>query len=223
LETVIKKDSAAGVFSVGTSRFKVERGSVLHSGIYSRELSSTFTAAGAAAVFAYFSILIYGGGDGRAVAGFWILAEAVLVFVLGFAASMKLLFIEPWMETTVERGKSLITVSKKGRWGMNTILRRDLKDLTNARITGTRLKAENPDGAAFVEKIALQHGTVMPGFGAEKVIYGVELVFGDAGEMGNAENIGNAGVAGMVIHVTEDASEANAVADGILGVIISPR
>jgi hypothetical protein len=212
LETVIKKDLASGAFTVKTSRFKVERGSVLHEGIYSRELSSTFTAAGAAAVFAYFLILVYG----SAFAGVWIVAGAVLVFVVVFAASRELLFIEPWMETTVERGKALITISKKGRLGIDIILKREFKDLANVRITETGFKAENPDGVAFVEKIALQHGTAIPGFGGDKVIYGVELFFTDAGKAGDILDTGNAGI---VIYVTEDSEEAKAVMDGIKEVI----
>ena len=41
---------------------------------------------------------------------------------------------------------------------------------------------ENPDAVEFVEKISLQHGTVIPGFGKEKVLFLLKLHLADGTE-----------------------------------------
>jgi hypothetical protein len=47
----------------------------------------------------------------------------------------------------------------------------------------TRKQAvENPDAVEFVEKISLQHGTVIPGFGKEKVFFLLKLRLNDGSE-----------------------------------------
>ena len=52
-----------------------------------------------------------------------------------------------------------------------------LASLEDIRQDHKSIAAENPDGIRFVEKIALQHGTVIPGFGKTAEFYTVEMEF----------------------------------------------
>jgi hypothetical protein len=52
-----------------------------------------------------------------------------------------------------------------------------LSELEDIREDYRELTADNPDGVKIIEKIALQHGTVIPGFGATTEFYSVSLEF----------------------------------------------
>ncbi|MBI3592867.1 MAG: hypothetical protein HY099_05250, partial [Nitrospirae bacterium] len=50
-------------------------------------------------------------------------------------------------------------------------------ELDNIRQDYSAVTPENPDGIRLVERVALQHGTVIPGFGETSEFYTVELEF----------------------------------------------
>ncbi|NIN70309.1 MAG: hypothetical protein GTO63_37660, partial [Anaerolineae bacterium] len=45
-----------------------------------------------------------------------------------------------------------------------------LSDLEEVRRRQIVIEPENPDGVDFVAKIAIQHGTLIPGFGETKIL-----------------------------------------------------
>lgn len=150
-----------------TAFFKAEKGSILHSEIYSRELAS-FLAAGA--------LLI--------IAGFF-LAKSIKITITYFFAGITLfallslffrvyLFNEARLEVVIDKGRDLITCTTLKSTGKRTevIAVSELAGIVQGNVI---FKPENPDGVKVVEAIALQHGTVIPGFGEEMKIYTVEI------------------------------------------------
>ncbi len=173
-----------------TTSFKAERGSVLHSGIFNREFSSSFVAvAVSAAVLAFFAL--------RHELQILHYVIAVAVFIVVFPLARIYLFKEPSLETVFDLDSKSVSITLRKLFGSRSI-KRPLDSLDDIRISHLRIEPENPDGVAFVKKIALQHGTVIPGFGQVEDFYSVELRFD--GE-------------GVVILTTRTESEARAVVD----------
>jgi len=173
-----------------TTSFKAERGSVLHSGIYNREFSSSLVAAAAAAAVLVFFALRF-----ELQLVHYIAAAAV--FIIVFPLARGYLFKEPCLETVFDRDAKTVSITLRKPLGSRSI-ERPLDSLDDIRIRHTRIEPENPDGVAFVKRIALQHGTVIPGFGQAEDFYSVELRFDGEGH---------------VILTTRTESEARAVVD----------
>ena len=90
--------------------------------------------------------------------------------------------------------------SKKASWRWSSILRPDeakiytswitkklretiaIGSIKEIRIESRKQEVENPDAVEFVEKISAQHGTVIPGFGEEKVLFLLKLHLSDGTE-----------------------------------------
>jgi hypothetical protein len=153
-----------------TTSFKAERGSVLHSGIFNRELASSL-AAGAVIVAVSFFFALY----------FKITVIYLIVVALLFAALFIIfrlcLFHEAVLETVFDREKRTVTLSLRRAMG-SSVRSFPLDELSGIRLDHTSFQPENPDAVQFVERIALQHGTVIPGFGKTEDFYTVELDFG---------------------------------------------
>ncbi len=173
-----------------TTSFKAERGSVLHSGIYNREFSSSLVAVTvSAAVLVFFAL--------RHELQILHYVMAVAVFIVVFPLARFYLFKEPCLETVFDLDAESVSITLRKPFGSSSI-KKPLDSLDDIRISHLRMEPENPDGVAFVKKIALQHGTVIPGFGQVEDFYNVELRFD--GE-------------GFIILTTKTESEARAVVD----------
>ncbi|MCL5024127.1 MAG: hypothetical protein M1497_12325 [Nitrospirae bacterium] len=155
-----------------TTSFRTGRGSVLHSGIFSRELASSFAAGAAVLLVGFFLAArttltpLYFIAGGLLFAGLFIFFR---VFV----------FREAVLETFLDRGRGVVAIALQRALG----LRRKsypLAALSGVRLTHRSMQPENIDAVEFVEKIAAQHGTVIPGFGKVEELYLVELDFRDA-------------------------------------------
>lgn len=158
-----------GRVTLRTSSFKAEKGSVLHSGIFSRELASSFVAASVSgALLIYFAI-----NGGIRLVHYLI---AIVVFVIILPLARVLIFKEPYLETVFDLESGTVTISLR-RPLLSKKISNSLSKLQKIDISHIRIEPDNPDAIAFVEKIALQHGTVIPGFGEVKEFYNVDLVF----------------------------------------------
>ncbi len=149
--------------------FRAEKGSVLHSGIFSPELASSFVAA----VVAVVVLIVFAFATKLRLYHYII---AALVFGIVIPLARLFIFKEPYLETMIDG--DYITISLK-RPLLGKSIRRTKKELKDIRIDYKRFEPENPDAIAFVEKIAAQHGTVIPGFGEVKEFYDLVLDFGD--------------------------------------------
>lgn len=154
-----------------TPTFRAERGSVLHSGIYSRELAASL--AGGALLFVVFVALILSGVRITAL----YVVPAVGLFVASFYVLRKAVFYEESLEAVFDRAAGAVTVTvRRFPQRRESYPVSDVKGIRKEHIVIT---PENPEGVEFVEKIALQHGTVIPGFGEVKEFHTVELEMAD--------------------------------------------
>jgi hypothetical protein len=152
-----------------TSSYRAERGSVLHSGIYNRELTSSLVAGGLLVAVAIAVVLA-----GMSVTGYHF-ALAAAAFVGLFIFFRVYVFFEDFLEVIIRRDKGHISVFRKGFRSLRRAA--PLREVTGIRKGFTVIAPENPDGIKFVEKVALQHGTVIPGFGEVREYHTVNVEF----------------------------------------------
>lgn len=154
-----------------TSSFRPEKGSILHGGVFNRELASGL-AAGAVLVVAG---LFLAGSIGM-TAGRYVLAIAVFAVLFLFFRSF--LFREPMLQAVFDRGRGVMEMKVQRIAGarQETV---PLASLRGVTVEETSVEPENVDGIEVVEKIALHHGTVVAGFGERTAFYTVQLCLPD--------------------------------------------
>jgi hypothetical protein len=168
----IRKEEGRLIFV--TTAYRAEPDSVLHSGIYNREFSSALASAVVAGMLYVIAAV---NTDSTLVRSLVFL----VIFAGGFPLFRKFVFKESFLEVVFDTagGKTEIY----SRW-----IRKKLKEtisLTSVRkisIETRKKEMENPDAVEFVEKISLQHGQVIPGFGKEKVLFLLKLQLADGSE-----------------------------------------
>lgn len=155
-----------------TSSFRAEKGSMLHSGIYNRETASTFAAGACIVLLGFF----FASRPRLSNVSF----IAVLpLFVLLFLFFRTFVFRETFLQAVIDKETNVVSIVHKGFFRTEKQLYA-LAGLESIREDYKAVAPENPDGIKIVEKIALQHGAVIPGFGAAAEFYTVEFEFKDA-------------------------------------------
>lgn len=161
-----KKDDLLEIWSVS---YKAEKGSVLHSGIYNPEMASSLAAGACITVAGFFvagryhiTALHYG--------------AALVFFALLFLAFRTFVFRETVLYACIDRVAGVVRFSLNGAW-MSKGFTFSLDDLQKVRQDYVFMAPVNPDGIKLVRKIALQHGTVIPGFGEKAEFHTVTLEF----------------------------------------------
>lgn len=171
-----------------TSSFLPVRKSILHSGIYNRELASALAASSVGGtVFIFLSFSKYN----KLV----IYVFPLLIFAMTFLFFRTVVLKEPNLETVIDRGSGEVSVVVRRPFRVsreNT----PLSFISDVTMSHLEFEPPNPDGVRVVERIALQHGTVIPGFGDKRDLYRVELAAADKK---------------TTIFVTEDEREASEV------------
>lgn len=191
---IVIKDN---ILVLKTSSFKAEKGSVLHSGIFNREFASVLSAGTAVILFGFFFAIKSG-------LSIYFIIAALILFAVLFFVLRSYVFDEPLLETVIDKDRDLIGL---------TIKRRLLEKKETCRLSGLKgvevqqvtILPENPDGIKMVENIALQHGTVIPGFGEPAVFHTVSLAFKDNSR--------------KVVFSSKDIAEAEDVGDKLKGFI----
>jgi hypothetical protein len=151
--------SEGDILRFSTERYRTERGSILHGGIYNPDLSSLI--GGAAVALLGFMLT---GGYAR-------IAVAVMLFATGFVFFRLVIFKKRGLVLVANRAGGTMTLSFPFK--RKITLRIDgLLDVASTRAT---LSPENPEGVRLVEKIALHHYTVLPDFEKPLQLYPVEL------------------------------------------------
>jgi hypothetical protein len=108
-----------------------------------------------------------------------------IVFLLLFAGGVlffrKFIFRESLMKAVFDTasGEARIYITWIREKLRETIAIDSVKQI---RIERRKQEVENPDAVQFVEKISAQHGTVIPGFGKEKVLFLLKLCLADGTE-----------------------------------------
>ncbi len=157
-----------------TAHFSDDTASVLHSGIYNREFASAL-ASFAVAGIAY--MLLAWNSRKAVLPG----AAFIFVFAAGFPLFRRFVFRERFLEAVFDAAKGEAEIFIVG------ITRRKKENIPFAEIVQVIIEShkktlENPDGAEFVEKISLQHGMAIPGFGEETVLFLLKLKLRDGSD-----------------------------------------
>lgn len=158
-----------------TAFFKAEKGSILHSGVFSRELASFLAAGAVLTVLGFFFAGNFKITITLFVAAIFLFAALALFF-------RTYIFHEANLEIVFDKGKGRIISTLKKTVGKGIKVRL-LSELEGLRLGQITFKPENPDGVKVVENIALQHGTVIPGFGEMMEFYTVNLEFKQGSHM----------------------------------------
>ncbi len=160
------------VLAFRTASFRAEKGSVLHSGIYNRETASTLAAGACIILLGFFFA-------SRPLLSTISFIAALLLFVLLFLFFRTFVFPETFLQAVIDKGNNVVSIMRKGFFRMEkqSFI---LNELEGIREDYKEVASENPDGIKIVEKIALQHGAVIPGFGVSAEFYTVEFEFKDA-------------------------------------------
>jgi hypothetical protein len=172
-----------------TTSFKVEGGSFLHGGIFNRELASSL-ASGAMTLLSF--IALYFAGVSLKPVYFLL---ALSLFAAFFVFFRMFVFYEAYLEAVIDKVRYSASIFRKGFISKKMSFPLDEIDSVGGGIT--IIAPENPDGVRVVEKIALQHGTVIPGFGEAKEFHTVHMEL--------------KGGRGIVLFSSTDRSEAKAV------------
>lgn len=180
-----------GVLNFRTSSFMAEEGSILHSGIYSRDLTSSL-AAGAVIV-----ALLFGAVTLHISMRLPHYLGAAVLFGILIVLFRHYVFYEEYLRTVIDKNHNLVTVSKKAFRSVRHSA--PLEKLVGLRSGLTILAPQNEDGIAVVKHISAQHGMPIPGFGETRELHSVHLEFDD-GET-------------FLIFSTDDKIEAEAVLD----------
>ncbi len=159
-------DIKGDVLTLRTASFETGRGSILHPGIFGPELRAVLASAGAMLLI----YLVLRPAPG--LVNYLLLAAGFIAFFVIFKASV---FYEPLLEAVIDKTMGTITVSVKKFRGWKDSY--PLSDLTTVEMGHMVITPENPDGIRVVEKVALQHGTAIPGFGEALDLYTVEIKF----------------------------------------------
>ncbi len=156
-----------------TTSFRAERGSVLHSGIYSRELAASLFSGAVVTVL----LFVFALWQRPSTVHFVV---AALVFAVLVPLSRFYIFKEPELNSIFDPGADMIKITLRAPLKRRSIIKQ-MSQLRAIRVQHQRYEVENPDGVEFVKKIALQHGQVMPEFGRPEEFYSLVLEFEDEG------------------------------------------
>ena len=157
-----------------TQMFRAEPDSVLHSGIYNREFASVLASAAVAGSIYVIAAMNSESSVFRSLV-------FLLIFTAGFPFFRTYVFRESLMEVVFNSasGEARIFTRWITKRLKETIALNSIKDISIEKRTQ---EVKNPDAVAFVEKISLQHGTVIPGFGEEKILFLLKLHLADGSE-----------------------------------------
>lgn len=154
-----------------TASFKPEKGSVLHSGIYNRELASSLAAGAVVMLLGFFF------ASKVKITAFHFIA-ALALFIVFFLILRTYIFLEPVFCIVIDKKKENISIELQ-RIFSKRVIEVSIRELDAVGQDYIAMMPENPDGIRLVEQVALQHGTVIPGFGKTSEFYTVELKFRD--------------------------------------------
>jgi len=167
----IKTEGNALIFR--TSTFKAEKSSVLHSGVYSKEFMSILMASGVC-MLAYMFL-------SPSISGPALFTTLMFILVAAFTGARTFIFKEKYLETVFNRSSSTARLTYSGTFSKKT------EEIPFAEIISVetdikRFEQENKDGADFVQKISVQHGSAVPGLGETEEFMTLSLKLKDGSE-----------------------------------------
>ncbi len=153
----LKKDDSRLVFS--TSSYRVDKGSVLHKGIYNHEFASMM-----ASVIICGSVYVVIAFNDEIMVVHYL--SLICLFIILFASLRKFVFRERMLELMINRDGETASIITPGLFtDMNESI--PLSEIDTVEAGSLSLFPEDRDAAKFVEKISRQHGSVVPGLADE--------------------------------------------------------
>ncbi len=169
MENTYQMEIEKNKFVLKTTTFTAAKGSVLHSGIYNREFASSLAAGAVMIMIGFFFAAKY-----KLDAINFILS--LVAFITFFLFFRIFIFRQHILESVIDRESGNITIySKNITKKIKSVY--SLSEFAGVKQNTVTIRPENPDGIKLVEKIALQHGTAIPGFGNIMDFYTIELSF----------------------------------------------
>jgi hypothetical protein len=162
-------DIKDNILTFRTTSFKAEKGSMLHSGIYNREMSAILAAGGCIVIAGSFFALRY-----ELTASHFLIS--LVAFIGFFICFRTFVFKKPLLSFQIDKVRGDATVLVRAFLSAKKAQYR-LADLSEVRINTIIFEPQNADGIKLVEQVALQHGTVIPGFGKTAEFHTVEVEF----------------------------------------------
>jgi len=158
-----------------TSSFRVEKTSVLHSGVYTKEFSSMLSAS---AVGALAYIVMNGIMEELKSAAY---ITAIASFIAVFLGARKFIFRDMYLEVDFNRTKRTVSIRRPG------IVHSKSEELPfdqiqSVEIGNRKFIPENMDGIDFVQKISAQHGSAVPGLNETEEFITLRLILTDGSE-----------------------------------------
>ena len=160
-----------GALIFTTTSFSAEEGSVLHSGIYSRELTSSLTS-GAVLVAIAVSLAYMG-----VKVSIPLIAIGVVLFFGMMVLFRMYVFFEEVFRVEIDKSSGVVNFFKKGFRSERESV--PLEKLRSIRWGVTMIVPENTDGIGVVKQISAQHGMPIPGFGETREVHSVVFEFKD--------------------------------------------
>lgn len=171
------------VLAFQTNSFRQERGSVLHPGIYNRETASILASAACVVLIGFFFAP-------RAAPSHVHFPAGLILFLLLFLFFRTYVFIDSILRVVIDKRNNTVVIGRR-------IF--PLQELVSVLEENKEIAPENPDGVKVAGKIALQHGTVIPGFGETfrfrtvvlKFRYSDSMVIFSSGDYSETANVTN--------------------------------
>lgn len=160
-------DIRGDILKLKTSSFKVEKGSVLHTDIFNRDLAAMLSAGVIVTVTGIVAVLNFKITNVHFVMAF-------ILFGVSFFILRTYIFNEPVLDAVFDKGKGIIDITVKKVFGEGKEAY-NISDVTGIRLEHVTMEPANPDGIKVIENVSLQHGTVIPGFGETEDFYTAQL------------------------------------------------
>ncbi|KJU86515.1 membrane protein, partial [Candidatus Magnetobacterium bavaricum] len=168
-ETGYSLEINGDILHLRTGSFKTQKGSMLHGDVYNPELASVFVSGGVSMAWLMVAASLHW-------SGYMHFVISAVVFMIVYPLCRAYVFKKSVLETVIDGTERLILLNQTMPIGKRTI-RRHFADLRGISLEHVATEAHNLDGAAFVQKIASQHGMPIPGFGQTEHYYAVVLSF----------------------------------------------
>ena len=167
----IKTEGKTLVFR--TSTFKAEKSSALHSGVYSKEFMSILFASGAC-MFVYMLL-------SPSLTGLYLYTALIFTLAAAFTGARRHIFKEKYLEAVFDTSSGSARLIHVGAFSKKSE-EIPFVDIDSVEIDTKRFEPENKDGADFVQKISIQHGSAVPGLGEPEEFITLSLRLKDGSE-----------------------------------------
>jgi|GEM_PF-2791212 hypothetical protein len=157
-----------------TLSYRAEKESVLHKGIYSRELASMLSSATITGI-----LYIYIAFNYSMHTLYYLIL--LIVFVLTFIGLRESIFKERALTLILDRTRRMATIMwPRVLWNKTETIPFD--QIESVEVGSKRIVPENIDGIEFVERISRQHGSAVPGLAEEAEFVTLNLRLKDGSE-----------------------------------------